>query len=186
MIAKAWAFLIQPFRAQEPRIEQIPFARDSQAADSLQLRHKMPQLTFSLRDSQVSGEASGEFKLVMEGDEEFKERMSNTGEELEVSQAIIDDVRELTEKMRQMSVQEWNMNEAQKKTNVYDPEKYLKAGKQRSTDRQNIDLRRDYETEITQFRLCKYSKEQEDYRAISFENFKRTQLIWRDKKRSTM
>lgn len=34
----------------------------------------------------------------------------NKGEELEVSQAIIDDVRDLTEKMRQMSVQEWNMN----------------------------------------------------------------------------
>lgn len=84
--------------------------------------------------------------MTIEGDEEFKQGMSNRGEELEVSQAIIDDVRELTEKMKQMSVTEWNMNEAQKKTNVYDPEKYLKAGKQRSTDRQNIDLKRDYET----------------------------------------
>ena len=72
--------------------------------------------------------------------------MRNGGEELEVSQAIIDDVRDLTEKMKQMSVQEWNMNEAQKKTNVYDPEKHMKTGRLRSTDRQNIDLTRDYET----------------------------------------
>jgi hypothetical protein len=85
-----------------------------------------------------------------------------------------------------MQIQERRLDEAQKKTAVLDPDRLPRLQKQRQIEKlQANEFRKEYEMEIVNFRLCKYSQEQCDFPLISFESFQRVMGFWRDKRRAS-
>ena len=84
--------------------------------------------------------------MVVVGEEEFSRQLVGP-EEGELAQEVIEDVRLLEGQLKRMQIQERQLEDAQRKSGVLDPDRIPRIQKQRQAEKQLAsEFRREYET----------------------------------------